>query len=180
MDMYQKETIAVLQPAALKNQFARTLAMTIGKLAKRYPKEEAYAMPVLFNVPLLIHRMRQILTSYDLPMLESPSKWNLMGFMLQGEGMSFSCHIEYRTFNGMMVILTDEQEPSALCSRVLSDRQSVILIKDLIQTMQQTDNPLCRLFAADMTNLVYDMLLPEEHPDEKKVLEELDHFLLLF
>ena len=46
--------------------------------------------------------------------------------------------------------------------------------------MQQIDNPLCRLFAADMTNLVYEMLLPEKQPDEQKVLEELDDFLVLF
>lgn len=169
--MYQEE---------IKNQFVRTLALTMGKLAKCYPEEQAYVMPVLFNVPFLIHRMRQILTAYNLPMLKSPSKWNLMGFQIQTDGMDFSCHIEYRTFNGMMILLTDNQEPEALCCRILSDRQSVILVKELIQTMQQIDNPLCRLFAADMTNLVYEMLLPEQQPDEQKVLEELDDFLVLF
>ncbi len=169
--MYQEE---------IKNQFVRTLALTMGKLAKCYPEEQVYAMPVLFNVPFLIYRMRQILTAYHLPMLQSPSKWNLMGFQIQTDGMDFSCHIEYRTFNGMMLLLTDKQEPEALCCKILSDRQSVLLIKELIQTMQQIENPLCRRFAADMTNLVYEMLLLGKQPDEQKGLKELDDFLVMF
>ena len=169
--MYQEE---------IKNQFVRTLALTMGKLAKCYPEEQVYAMPVLFNVPFLIHRMRQILTAYHLPMLQSPSKWNLMGFQIQTDGMDVSCHIEYRTFNGMMLLLTDKPEPEALCCKILSDRQSVLLIKELIQTMQQIENPLCRRFVADMTNLVYEMLLPGKQPDEQKGLKELDDFLVMF
>lgn len=169
--MYQEE---------IKNQFVRTLALTMGKLAKCYPEEQVYAMPVLFNVPFLIHRMRQILTAYHLPMLQSPSKWNLMGFQIQTDGMDVSCHIEYRTFNGMMLLLTDKQEPEALCCKILSDRQSVLLIKELIQTMQQIENPLCRRFVADMTNLVYEMLLLGKQPDEQKGLKELDDFLVMF
>ena len=79
-----------------------------------------------------------------------------------------------------MLLLTDKQEPEALCCKILSDRQSVLLIKELIQTMQQIENPLCRRFAADMTNLVYEMLLPGKQPDEQKGLKELDDFLVMF
>lgn len=161
-----------------KQSFSKILAHSVGKLAMQYPEELATIMPKGFNVPYFVNRLRHILEAYHLPDINAPSEWKLMGFTITRDDVWLSCHIDFRTFNGLMILFgTDERVEKP---RVLNEKQVVQMAENLLLLMLQTDDTVSRLFAKDLSNVIAEMLKLGTDTDPAAAAEALQKYVEVF
>lgn len=168
------------QAKQIREAFCSELADTVYRIASAFPAEKTAVIPTAFNVPFLLFHLEKILIPYRLPGMMAESFMKILGFRLSFRaGQDFSCYIDPKTFNAILLTCTADAE-AEYYSAVLNERQIVLLMKQLIVTGMQSENPISRLFARELADVVYEMMCYREEQDEMSIVSGLERYLELW
>lgn len=161
----------------LRYDMETRLVRIISKLVKEYPNEEPFIAPITFNIAYLLHHVRGSLHHYRLPDVEKCSSLNLLGFNVAREELRFSSVIDFKTFNGLLVFCFDHERVEASFHKVISDYQTLLLVKDLIVQLERQPNPICQLFAQDLAKIMATVLLLKADKEMCNTIKEIENYL---
>ena len=164
----------------LRKDFSEQMAMLISEIARSFPEDEAAIMPVRFNVPYFLNRVKRILEQYRLSQTGENGALQLLRFHLQSGETDLECHLDLNTCNAVWIRYIDNRAQYSNHLTLLTDQQIVQLIRELLKRIKYYTNPFCSLFAKDIAEMAGSMLSLEENVTSDTILEALETYLDLF
>lgn len=149
------------QMARLRQDFLTELVEAIRSGVGKFPPQKANWMPVKANIPYLADQFQQILRQYNIAQLEMPQMRQEIGFQIQAELYAFSFLVDCSTYNAVAVQYLDRQTDKNCCRRILTNTQTVALLKQLQTESETHENPFFRLMGKELAFLLYKMSVLE-------------------
>lgn len=167
----------IKQVSDLRASFRELVITDFCAISESFSEETAAVMPVRFNIPYLLAGIKRILDHYRVLHLVMPTLQREIGFQVQQGKRILDCFISLETYNAVRIYYSDHALKEEFCYRELNDRQTAMFICQLIHRMMREENPLGKLFAKDICDLVHGMLHDKPNLNETQVVAELESYI---